>query len=251
MTDQTFFLRPSQKTLRAKTAGTAIKVAAAALGLMTLSACNHTDVATPSPSEPVVRNQVQMVRLAHAIKPEDDGTDTLSTVSYADLNAFLQGVQAGSADTVLVDAGGASADRVDEIANFIRKQGLTYGGQAVLGDTPKKGTIMLYVERYVVTPPDCGKWPKEVSNNQGNNTSAYLSCANIGNLGLMVANPRDLIAGQGDGTNATIPAVNAIKMSELPQQQGGTPLRSTTGSSKSGGTGGTGSGGGSSTGMNR
>ncbi|TNE60960.1 MAG: hypothetical protein EP335_18170 [Alphaproteobacteria bacterium] len=189
--------------------------ALATLCLASLGACQHTDVGVPSPQDQMARNEVQLVRLSHLIAAEDDGTDTPSVVTYAALGAFLESVDVGAYDTIVLDAGAVSELRLREIEKFIRKRGLTFGGIAPMGATPGAGAIALYVERYVATPPDCGIWPDERSNNTRNNTSGYFGCANTGNLGLMVANPRDLIAGQAGG-NSTGAAVSALNKGNKP-----------------------------------
>lgn len=186
-----------------------LKSAFLGLGLLGLTACQHTDVATPSPLESTMRSSVQMVRLPYAIAPEEDGTDTPSGATYAAIQSFLASTKAGYGDVLMLDSENASDVRIAAIEEFLRQRGLAYGGQAKLGSTPADGSIMLYLERYVVTTPNCGEWAPEDSNNRRNNPSSFFGCSNTANLGLMVANPRDLIAGQGSG-NSTGSAVGAI-----------------------------------------
>ncbi len=176
---------------------------------LSLAACQHGSVVEPAISETVVRNEVKMVRLPFSIKAEDDGTATPSNYTLAGINLFLRSVEAGHADVILLDAPDVDDLRVQEVANHIRKSGLTYGGVSTLGAAPAPGEITLYVERHIVVPPNCGFWRAETSGNQKNNASAHYGCASMANLGLMVANPRDLIAGQGSG-NSTASAVGAI-----------------------------------------
>ena len=184
------------------------KPALLGLALLSTGACMHDTVANPVMGETVMRNAVTMVRLSHTIEAEEDGTDTPSAPTKAALNAFLTGVNAGHSDIIMLDSATAPARR-DAVAAMIRQRGLVYGGEAPMGATPAAGTIALYVERYIVTPPACGAWPNEPTNNTRNNASAYFGCSNTANLGLMIANPRDLIAGQNGG-NSTAAAVSAI-----------------------------------------
>ncbi|WP_262691849.1 CpaD family pilus assembly protein [Kordiimonas aestuarii] len=186
----------------------AFKPALLGLTLMSTAACMHDSIANPVVGETVTRNTVTLVRLAYTIEAEDDGTDTLSAGTAASLQAFLQSVGAGHGDIIMLDSA-STAGRRDAIAQTLRKRGLVYGGEAPLGETPEGGNIALYVERYLVTPPACGQWPNEPTNNTRNNASAYFGCSNTANLGLMVADPRDLIAGQHRG-NSTAAAVGAI-----------------------------------------
>ncbi|WP_417449324.1 CpaD family pilus assembly lipoprotein [Kordiimonas sp.] len=178
------------------------------LALISMTACVHDRAANPVAGEAITRNAVTMVRMAHTIEAEEDDTDTLSASAQASLHAFLGSVGAGHGDTIMLDSNSTPARR-DAVAHIVRKRGLVYGGEAPLGATPKGGDITLYVERYIVTPPACGQWPNEPTNNTRNNASAYFGCSNTANLGLMVADPRDLIAGQNGG-NSTAAAVGAI-----------------------------------------
>lgn len=198
---------------------TILKPAFLGLSLLGLAACQHTDVAAPSPLEATMRNTVQMVRLPFEIKAEDDGTDTPSAQTLASLNMFLATTEAGYGDVLMLDSESASPDRISAIQAFIKARGLTYGGTAKLGSKPAEGSVMLYLERYVVTTPNCGEWAAETSNNERNNPSSFYGCSTAANLGLMVANPRDLVAGQNGG-NSTSTAVGAIA--------GSTPAQSAT-----------------------
>ncbi|MEX0298336.1 MAG: CpaD family pilus assembly lipoprotein [Kordiimonas sp.] len=186
-----------------------IKAFAVALCALSVSACQHTNVAEPSLNDTVSRNSVQMVRLPFEVKSEQDGTDSLSNVTLASLSGFLSSVNVSYADVIMLDGPNASSERISAIEDFIKESGLIYAGRSALGAEPRSGSVMLYVERYVVTTPKCGNWAPETSNNTRNNVSSFLGCSNTANLGLMVANPRDLVSGQS-GNNSTAAAVGAI-----------------------------------------
>ncbi len=185
-----------------------------------LAACQHTTITEPAASETVVRNEVKMVRLPFTIKAEDDGTATPSTYTLNGVGLFLRSVGAGYADVILLDAPKVEQTRIDEISAYLRKAGLIYGGVSTLGAAPADGEITLYVERHIVIPPNCGTWRAELSGNDKNNASDRYGCAMMANLGMMVANPRDLIAGQNGG-NSTAAAVGAL-YSPTPQPTGPT-----------------------------
>jgi pilus assembly protein CpaD len=202
-----------------KTPKEIIKFAALGLSLITLAACQHTGVSTRSPEQNVIRNSVQMVRLPLVIQGETDGTDTLSSVTEASIKNFLQSVGAGYGDIIMLDAPDASSTRVKAIEAMIVQTGLAYGGTSVLGAKPQQGAVMLYVERYTVQSPNCNYWPEVTSNQDRNNNSSFHGCATTINLGLMVANPRDLVGGSYSGTD-TRTAVSAIY---TPPTKGGAP----------------------------
>lgn len=180
-----------------------------ATALLGVAACKHTDAGAPGSRELTMRNSVQMVRLPYTIGQEEDQTDDLSDKTKQGLNQFLASIQAGYGDTLILDGPAASTTRVERIATFIRERGLVFAGMAPMGPEPKDGSIVLYVERYRAITPDCGGWEEETDNNRRNNDSAHFGCATATNLGLMVADPRDLIAGHGSG-NSTAAAVGAV-----------------------------------------
>lgn len=186
-----------------------VKSAMVLFCLAGLTACQHTNVAEPMIGEATARNSVQMVRLPYEITSEEDGTASLSSVTKTALSGFLSSIEVSYADVLVLDAPNAPHERIKAIESYIKESGLIYAGTSALGAEPKAGSVMLYVERYIVTTPKCGAWIPEANNDTRNNASSFLGCSNTANLGLMVANPRDLVAGQSAG-NTTSAAVSAI-----------------------------------------
>ncbi|WP_262694319.1 CpaD family pilus assembly protein [Kordiimonas aquimaris] len=175
-----------------------------------LGACQTTALTSVTPSETIMRNEVKMVRLPYTIMPEEDRTATPSAHTLGGINVFLNSVDVAHSDIILIDAPEDTApERINSIADHLKQAGLVYGGTGTFGQTPKDGNITLYIERYIVTPPNCGNWSAEQSISQKNNSSAHHGCAMMANLGLMVANPRDLISGT-NGRTSTAAAVSAI-----------------------------------------
>jgi len=207
-----------------------IKPALLSFALVSTSACVHTDVNVATPHQTVMRNNVHMVRLPHEIAPEGDGTDTLSAVTETSISSFLTSINAGYGDVVMLDGPSASPARIAAVETIIARTGLAYGGTSALGAKPKDGSVMLYVERYVVTTPNCNYWPEVTSTQERNNDSSFHGCASTINLGLMVANPRDLVSGHYSGTS-TAAAVGALGVGSAPSSS-----RSGSGSSSGSGT---------------
>jgi len=186
-----------------------LKPALLGFGILSLTACQHTDVAAPSLTETVARNSVQMVRLPLEVRTEVDGTDTLSAVTVTALDSFLNSIEAGYGDVIMLDGPEASPDRVKALETYVRSRGLVYAGTSTLGAKPQSGSVILYVERYLVTTPNCNYWPEVTSGQEKNNDSLFHGCSTTINLGLMIADPRDLIAGKSS-RNSTAAAVSAI-----------------------------------------
>jgi pilus assembly protein CpaD len=78
-------------------------------------------------------------------------------------------------------------------------------------DAVPRNTLLVVVERYVVTPPDCPNWTKSQSGDHDNATSSNFGCSSITNLGLMVADPRDLVIARQLGPASAAQAGLAIQ----------------------------------------
>ena len=196
-----------------------VKPALLGLSLVALAACEHTSTGTAGLNQNVIRNSVQMVRLPLEIRSEADATDSLSGHTEASIQGFLKGVNAGYGDIIMLDGPSASPERLAAVENLIARTGLTYGGTSALGTKPNDGTIMLYVERYIVQSPNCNYWPDEPSGQTKNNDSSFHGCTSRINLGLMIANPRELVSGHYSGTS-TKTAVEAINAPQSTTQSG-------------------------------
>lgn len=183
-----------------------------------LAACQPTALSGPVPAETITRNEVRMVRIPYSIQPEIDGTETPSNYTLNSINVFLRSSNVAYGDLILLDTSSVSATRAEAIEAYIREAGLPYGGSMPLGEVPLDGSMTLYIERHIVTPPECGIWGPQ--NHEDNNASSHLGCATAANLGMMVASPRDLIMGQSGG-NSTAAAVGAI-YTPSPQNTGPT-----------------------------
>jgi type IV pilus biogenesis protein CpaD/CtpE len=72
---------------------------------------------------------------------------------------------------------------------------------------PASDTAVLRVGGYVVTPPRCPNWTKPESDDYTNSSSSNFGCADVTNIGLMVADPGDLVRGvAGGGADAAFAA---------------------------------------------
>ena len=186
------------------------KTALLAVSLIALSACQTSG--TTRYTDTVNRSTVELVRLPFELQPEADGTDSLSAQSTISMHTFLTSINAGYGDIIMLDAPSASASRIKAIQEFLKERGLTFGGVATLGQTPADKAVMLYVERYQVTVPNCGIWPSDNAEIDPNNAPPFHGCSSVAALGMMVANPRDLVAGQSGRSNSSsaVSAVNSL-----------------------------------------
>jgi pilus assembly protein CpaD len=166
-------------------------------GLALLAAC------TPrteewSPAESPKRNVVSWVEYHHSVAfPADSAT--LAPEQRAGLDGFLDRVAEGEGVRVAI-AGGAGGDdalalrRETAIAGYLRGRGF----RSQLGAAPAGapgGTVTVSVGRYIVTPPSCADWTKPPGLDSANRVASNLGCATEANLGLMIADPGNLVRG--------------------------------------------------------
>jgi len=148
-------------------------------------------------------NKVSLIRFSHSVKFRAS-EDRLSAPEATRLAGFMRDQNVGYGDQILLLPGeGALAQRrQDAVATAFAR-----GGLRVMRDVQVEGValdpneVRIVVGRYVVTPPSCPNWSKRPDEDFGNTPSSYIGCATTTNLGLMVANPSDLVSG-----NPTSPA---------------------------------------------
>jgi pilus assembly protein CpaD len=129
------------------------------------------------------------------------------------LDAFLARLEAGYGDRFYVVAGRArrgeptpAAARLAErrrqaVMAFLELRKLSvlplrieFGIDAPVGEAVK-----VIVRRYVVTLPGCPDWTERPGISYANTPTSNFGCANAVNLGLMVADPGDIVAGRHPG----------------------------------------------------
>jgi len=101
------------------------------------------------------------------------------------------------------------------------------------------------VGRYTVTLPACPNWSESLAVEFTNAFSSYYGCANATNLGLMVANPADLVSGRTLAPADGQPAVAAVQRYmtdrvKQPPTPTASPFAATSGGGGGGGGGGEG-----------
>lgn len=172
---------------------------------MLLTGCSNT-MANYSGVEPQNRNKVEMVRFPYSMKFETGKAD-LSKMEIVKLNNFLgaSNITYGnefSMDFPLDRNGNINAldqERLNYVSNLLKESGLYMSSTVTpFGMEPPVNTGRLIVTKYVVTLPECG-WSQVSYPNPQNAPLTNLGCSTQANLGLMIANPRDLINGQKGG----------------------------------------------------
>jgi len=129
------------------------------------------------------------------------------------LDAFLARLEAGYGDRFYVVAGrGGKGEPKQAAARLAERR-----RQAIMAflelrklrvlppriefgiDAPVRGAVKVIVRRYVVTVPGCPDWTGRPGVTFNNTPSSNFGCATAINLGLMVADPGDIVAGRHPG----------------------------------------------------
>jgi pilus assembly protein CpaD len=188
-----------------------------------------------------------------------DGAETRDDVSFVPgssrllrPNAIQQLVAAGRirpTDRVTISAAGPPG-LAEQRTSAVSRELLAYG---IVADTLPLETVppnhaIIGVGRYTVTLPPCPNWSESPNSEYTNAYRSNWGCAAATNLGLMVANPADLISGRALAPADGMPAVAAVQRYltdriKPPPQPTASPFAAPAGGDTGGG-GGAGAGGG-------
>jgi pilus assembly protein CpaD len=163
--------------------------------------------------------EVDRAEYRHVIYFETDRAE-LPSLEQDRLLAFLRSAGPSGRDSVRIEGHAderasdlynleLSARRIQGVQRFLRAQGLdevevvsAFGEAvpAVPGSTPEawrqNRRVELVVERYLVTLPGCPDWSRRSGTDFANLPHSNFGCATQTNLGLMIAEPRDLVRGR-------------------------------------------------------
>ena len=172
--------------------------------LLVLGACAP-DVSNWSGSDSPKQNQVDLVRLNHPVRFQP-GTARLAQGEAEQLAAFLAKNRVGYGDRLVLQANGVptgaglATERQKAVAATMVRVGQV--GLPITAASTADGlrdSLTVSVSRYVVTPPSCPDWSKPSGVDPANVAASNFGCATTRNLGLMLADPGDLIGGKTMG----------------------------------------------------
>lgn len=164
------------------------------------------------------RNLVQMVRMAFTISFAAD-SPSLSAEEIERLDIFMMRSNVSYGDELSMDfplnrdghLSEQDKKRMSFLSGLLKKRGLRLSAQVTpYGMSPAANQARFLISRYVVTPPQCGDWSQPSTANYSNTTLRNYGCAIQAQLGLMVANPRDLIIGVSSARTDTERAAGAV-----------------------------------------
>lgn len=151
--------------------------------------------------------QVQWVTHEHSVS-FNGAANRLTNHQSRSLDRFLGEIDLRPSDRVFVDVGplsgeAASDARVSAVNEHLRRYVPDAQALAITGEKGTDSGIRLIVGRYVVLPPNCPNLSGPTASNPGNNADSNFGCSTQRNLGLMLADPGDLLRGRtlgpGDG----------------------------------------------------
>lgn len=151
--------------------------------------------------------QVQWVTHEHSIS-FNSPTNLLTNQEMRSLDRFLSEIDLRPSDRLFVDVGPQSGEvvsdtRIGVINDQLRHYVPGVRAQPITGEKGGRTNVRLIVGRYVVQPPNCPDFSRPSSSNPGNHPDSNFGCSTTRNLGLMLADPGDLLRGRtlgpGDG----------------------------------------------------
>ena len=166
-----------------------------------------------SASEAPRHVRVDFQRITHTAGFAASATQ-LAQNEQESLGAFLQAAQVTTDDPIYLE--GAAGDRlsgarISTLARDLTRRGFSVATLPAAPDAVPRNALLVVVERYVVTPPECPNWTKSSSGDHENAQTSNFGCSDATNLGLMVADPRDLVIGRQLGPAGAAQAGLAIQ----------------------------------------
>jgi pilus assembly protein CpaD len=160
--------------------------------LLVLAACAAEYSKTEAPAQLRVDGAGSRFEVAFA-----GGSDNLSRSEAARLDRMVLAGNIRPSDRVEIAVAGPPG-LAQQRAAAISRELLRYGivAQALPLAAAPANRAVVSIGRYAVTLPTCPNWSQSPAADFTNALSSYYGCADATNLGLMVANPADLVSGR-------------------------------------------------------
>lgn len=195
-----------------KTSARSLRAAAAFLGAGLAAGCAEPlSVTSYSPAEQTSQLQVSYHQLTQALRFQPN-SDRLAPGERERLIAFAQRRELTVGDRVQI----ATAPTSDALARrrtqaavaALASGGVRFFSVSQTTDAAlPRDSAEFRLDRHLVTLPRCPNWSSEPQN-WSNRPSSNFGCSNTTNLGLMVADPADLVGGRtlgpSDGTHEAL-----------------------------------------------
>lgn len=180
---------------------TLIPALAAATAFVLITGCSSASNFARGDAQ--MRNEVEMIRIPFMVSFKK-GSSRLSGKAVERLDMFMMKSNVGYGDELSMDfplrrdgnLSEQNRQRMTFLSELMKRRGLHLSPEVTpYGLSPAVNQARFLISRYVITPPRCGDWSQASTDNYGNAPTVNFGCANQASLGLMVANPRDLITG--------------------------------------------------------
>lgn len=168
----------------------------------------------------------------------EPGSNRLSAAEIDRLAEELRGVSMQAVESIQVGfakTDGKNPQRKEHLTRMLRNMGYSKGNY-MFEPLPnlKKNEVQLDVTYAAVVLPDCPDWRRSPVSTYSNTSQGNFRCAYETNLGLMVADPHDLVRGSSGG-DIPIDTKRASKVLEDYRGGQATSAATTSASSSSGG----------------
>jgi pilus assembly protein CpaD len=186
-------------------------IAATLLAATTLGGCMGSTAAESNRSLDSIHQPV--VSVNSYVLDADAASGMLAPVEMRRVSDWLDAMEVGYGDRVSVDESAAFNSRAarDAIAMLIARKGLLLADHApVTSGAIAPGSVRVVITRATARVDGCPNWDTRTSNNWQNSTTSNYGCATNSNLAAMVADPNDLVAGEGTGVSDPLTASRAI-----------------------------------------
>jgi pilus assembly protein CpaD len=155
--------------------------------------------------------RVDHTRLQHDVAFAPGAPDPLAGETDR-LMAFIAQSELRGADHVLLEPSEGdrlAAARIGRLVKALGRRGIGARSLPASAEAPPD-RLRVLVDRYVVVLPDCPDWTASPQSDHDNLPSSNFGCASATNLGLMLADPHDLLVGREPGPADADPAVAAV-----------------------------------------
>jgi len=188
---------------------------------LAVAACTPS-VSEWTPTEAPKKPRVDFVRMQH-VATFTPGSAELARGEKEKLDAFLAAAEIGADDRIYFTPASEdklTAARIGKLAHQLSQRGV--GATTMPPGPVPVNHMVIAVERYVVTPPECPNWTGPAVGDHSNQPPSNFGCAVNTNFALMVADPRDLVIGrtlgpaEGDSALLAVQRYRADKLKPLP-----------------------------------
>jgi len=180
-----------------------LRLASVALAALVLAACGSPRQPGPSALEPRDIYPLNVTAQTMTYEVHGNGAGTLLPAEGIRLDRYVDEFAAAGHGAIVIETPPAHGPDGDGLAMAVAGRAVERGlaaSEVVVRVAPEmQGPVRLSYELYAVQIPECRGWYENSAFNPSNNTHLNFGCATQRNLGMMVADPADLISPAGTG----------------------------------------------------